>query len=94
VSRGITSDRLIARGYGESQLIISDEQISKIQTEEGQEAAHQRNRRTEFKVIEYNKVAQAEEEDELEEELQQLEAQEIIESGGSDDLENKIDWDN
>ena len=92
-SKGIEPDRLIARGYGESQLIISDEQIDQLPTEEEREAVHQRNRRTEFKVIEYNKVAQAEEEDQ-EEEVQQLEAQEIIEGGDSDDLENKIDWDN
>jgi len=93
-SKGIGADRLIARGYGESELIISDEQIDQLPTEEAKEAAHQRNRRTEFKVIEYNKVAQAEDEEVQEEELQQLEAQEIIESGGGDDLENKIDWDN
>lgn len=43
VSQGIERDRLVARGYGESQLIIQN-----ATTEE----EHQRNRRTEFKVIE------------------------------------------
>ena len=43
VSKGIAADRLVAKGYGESQLIIKD-----AQTEE----EHQVNRRTEFKVIE------------------------------------------
>jgi len=43
VSKGIAAERLVAKGYGESQLIIKD-----AQTEE----EHQVNRRTEFKVIE------------------------------------------
>ncbi|MEB2784629.1 OmpA family protein [Algoriphagus persicinus] len=43
VSQGISSDRLVAKGYGESQLIIEN-----ASTEED----HQINRRTEFKVIE------------------------------------------
>ena len=46
ISKGIDANRLTARGYGESRLIIQN-----AQTEE----EHQRNRRTEFKVIEYNK---------------------------------------
>ncbi|GAB4107672.1 OmpA family protein [Echinicola sediminis] len=43
ISQGISRDRLVAKGYGESQLIIPN-----AQTEE----EHQVNRRTEFKVIE------------------------------------------
>ena len=43
ISQGIERDRMVARGYGESQLIIPN-----ATTEE----EHQRNRRTEFKVIE------------------------------------------
>ena len=43
VSQGIERERMVARGYGESQLIIPN-----ATTEE----EHQRNRRTEFKVIE------------------------------------------
>lgn len=43
VSKGIAAERLVAKGYGESQLIIPN-----AQTEE----EHQVNRRTQFKVIE------------------------------------------
>src|SRR5690606_22141446 len=43
VSQGIEPDRLVARGYGESRLLIQN-----ASTEE----EHQKNRRTEFKVIE------------------------------------------
>jgi outer membrane protein OmpA-like peptidoglycan-associated protein/tetratricopeptide (TPR) repeat protein len=92
VSKGIEPGRLTARGYGEAQLLISDDEINALKTEEAKEQAHQRNRRTEFKVIEYNKV----EEEELEEEageIQELQTQERIEPV-SDDLEDKIDWDN
>lgn len=93
VSKGIEADRLIARGYGESQLLLSDDEINKLPTEEAQEAAHQRNRRTEFKVTEYNKVEEPLEDEESEEELQELQAEERIEPVGTD-LEDKIDWDN
>ncbi len=95
VSKGIESGRLIARGYGESQLIISDDEINSLPTEEARESAHQRNRRTEFKVIEYNKVEEPElaEDEEEEEELQELQAEERIEPVGTD-LEDRIDWDN
>ncbi|MEY2704639.1 MAG: hypothetical protein RL407_701 [Bacteroidota bacterium] len=43
VSQGIAADRLVAKGYGETQLLIKE-----AKTEE----EHQTNRRTEFKVIE------------------------------------------
>ncbi|AWW30427.1 hypothetical protein DN752_10000 [Echinicola strongylocentroti] len=43
ISQGIAEDRLVAKGYGEDQPVIEN-----AQTEE----EHQRNRRTEFKVIE------------------------------------------
>lgn len=46
VSQGIEQGRLVARGYGESRLIIAN-----AQTEE----EHQVNRRTEFKVIRYDR---------------------------------------
>ena len=45
VSKGIDAKRMVARGYGERQLIIQD-----AKTEE----EHQTNRRTEFKVLEIN----------------------------------------
>lgn len=43
VSRGIDSDRLTARGYGETELIVLNAKS---------DAEHQINRRTEFKVVE------------------------------------------
>lgn len=45
IESGVRSDRVIAKGYGESILLISN-----AKTEED----HQRNRRTEFKVLQYN----------------------------------------
>ena len=47
VSQGIDPTRLVAKGYGESKLIIPD-----AQTEE----EHQVNRRTEFKILEIGKI--------------------------------------
>ena len=44
VSKGIDQTRLVARGYGETQLIVK----AAITEEE-----HQRNRRTEFKILGY-----------------------------------------
>lgn len=45
VSKGIEAKRMVARGYGERQLIIQDAKS---------EEEHQTNRRTEFKVLEIN----------------------------------------
>jgi peptidoglycan-associated lipoprotein len=51
VEKGIHRDRMVAKGYGETRLLISDAQIAKLKTEEEKEAAHAKNRRTEFSVI-------------------------------------------
>lgn len=45
ISSGIEAERITAKGYGETQLLVSN-----AQTEE----EHQKNRRTEFKVLKYN----------------------------------------
>jgi len=45
IDKGIRSERIVAKGYGETQLLIKN-----AQTEE----QHQINRRTEFKVLRYN----------------------------------------
>ena len=45
IEKGVESARIVAKGYGESQLIMIN-----AKTEE----QHQRNRRTEFKVLRYN----------------------------------------
>ncbi len=44
ISKGIEESRLVAKGYGETQLIVKD-----AKTEE----EHQRNRRTEFTILSY-----------------------------------------
>ena len=45
IKSGIPSKRIVAKGYGESQLII----LNALTEEE-----HQKNRRTEFKILKYN----------------------------------------
>ncbi|MFY0607901.1 MAG: PD40 domain-containing protein [Cyclobacteriaceae bacterium] len=57
IEQGVSAERIVAKGYGESQLLIGN-----AQTEE----EHQKNRRTEFKVLKYN--PEIPEEEELEEE--------------------------
>ncbi|MBI2259080.1 MAG: PD40 domain-containing protein [Flavobacteriia bacterium] len=51
VSQGIPSNRITSKGYGESQPVIKDVEISKLSSEKEKEKAHQKNRRTEYKVI-------------------------------------------
>jgi outer membrane protein OmpA-like peptidoglycan-associated protein len=51
IQKGIHSNRIIAKGYGETQPIIREEMIEKLRTEEEKEQAHQKNRRTEIKII-------------------------------------------
>jgi len=50
-SLGIEKERMEPKGYGETNLLISDEEINKLPTEEEREAAHQLNRRTDFIVL-------------------------------------------
>ncbi len=45
IEQGVTAERIVAKGYGESKLLIKNAQT---------EDAHQKNRRTEFKVLKYN----------------------------------------
>jgi len=51
VTKGIPVDRMEPKGYGESQTLISDEEIAKLPTKVEKEAAHQVNRRTTFRVL-------------------------------------------
>lgn len=51
IEKGIATGRLVSKGYGESKLIKSDAEIAKLNFKEDKEAAHQENRRTEFKII-------------------------------------------
>lgn len=50
-SKGIAADRMVAKGYGESQPLVSDAEIAKLPSKLEKEAAHQVNRRTTFRVL-------------------------------------------
>ncbi|MCI5056597.1 MAG: OmpA family protein [Flavobacteriales bacterium] len=49
--KGIPKSRMVAKGMGESFPRISDKEILSMSTEEERDAAHQKNRRVEFRVI-------------------------------------------
>jgi len=49
--KGISAERLIVTGYGETQPIHSEESIYKLTNREEQEKLHQVNRRTEFRIL-------------------------------------------
>lgn len=52
ISKGIAKERLISTGYGETKPLISDAQIAKMVPKSPEfEAAHQKNRRTAFRVM-------------------------------------------
>ncbi len=51
IEKGIDASRLTYKGYGETQPIISDEEIAKLPTEAERNVAHQKNRRTEYKTL-------------------------------------------
>lgn len=52
VKKGVIKNRLVAKGYGEKQLLVTDAEIEKLTSEVAKEEEHQKNRRTEFKIIE------------------------------------------
>ncbi|NNC82402.1 MAG: OmpA family protein [Flavobacteriales bacterium] len=54
-SKGIDPARMKAKGYGETKLRISDAEINALPADE-REAAHQKNRRTVFKVLSWDYV--------------------------------------
>ena len=56
ISKGIDPVRLTAVGVGESELKISDAEIAKMSTREEKEAMHQKNRRTDFKVLSWDYI--------------------------------------
>ena len=51
VSKGVASDRLVPKGYDDVKPLISDKEIAALKTVEEKEAAHQKNRRVEFKIL-------------------------------------------
>ena len=58
IDNGIEAHRLLARGYGETELLVPDAR---------NELEHQTNRRTEFRVLRYNPRKEEDFEDEQEE---------------------------
>jgi len=59
ITKNIVPDRLTAKGYGEDRPLITDKEIGKLKTNEEKEAAHAKNRRTEFKVLRQDYVPKA-----------------------------------
>lgn len=52
ISRGIDQDRIVsAIGYGERQLLISNDIINNMKTTKAKEEAHQKNRRSYFRIV-------------------------------------------
>lgn len=51
ISKGVDASRLSYKGYGASKPKISDEKIAQLSTEKEREAAHQKNRRTEYSIV-------------------------------------------
>ena len=52
ISRGIAAERIVsATGYGERRKLISDEEIDNMSTREDKEVAHQKNRRSHFRIV-------------------------------------------
>lgn len=59
VTKGIDPARMVPVGRGAEEPRITDAEIKKMATKEEKEAAHQKNRRTDFKVISYDYVPKA-----------------------------------
>lgn len=53
IENGIAADRLVPRGMGESELLVSDADIARL-PEDARESAHQRNRRTRFTILRFD----------------------------------------
>jgi outer membrane protein OmpA-like peptidoglycan-associated protein/Tol biopolymer transport system component len=51
IAKGVDGKRLTYKGYGETKPVISDTEIEKLGSDSEKEAAHQSNRRTEYKII-------------------------------------------
>jgi outer membrane protein OmpA-like peptidoglycan-associated protein/tetratricopeptide (TPR) repeat protein len=51
ISKGVDKTRLEHKGYGSTKPVYSDEYIKGLSSESEKEAAHQANRRTEYKIL-------------------------------------------
>ena len=76
ISKGIAGDRLAAKGYGENRPLISDAEINKAATDEEKEALHQKNRRTEFKILRENYVPKEDPNSKLKPKVEMVEEEE------------------
>jgi outer membrane protein OmpA-like peptidoglycan-associated protein len=57
ISKGISQSRIMAKGYGETKPIIPEAEINKMVPKSPEfEAAHQKNRRTAFRVVGESKI--------------------------------------
>lgn len=54
--KGIPAERLVAKGYGMTMPLVSDAVIKAAKTTQEKEALHQKNRRTSFKILNFNYV--------------------------------------
>jgi outer membrane protein OmpA-like peptidoglycan-associated protein len=50
----IPAARLTYKGFGEKKLLVTDAQIAKEPTKEGKNALHQKNRRTVFRIVNWD----------------------------------------
>ncbi len=51
INSSISADRVIAKGFGDTQLLIPDSAIEKMGSPQEKEKAHQTNRRTEVTIV-------------------------------------------
>ncbi len=58
IYKGIAKERVKPKGYGETQLIITDAEIANMRMEAEKEISHQKNRRTAFKILEEKEIRQ------------------------------------
>ena len=50
ISKGVTKERLSYKGYGETEPVVSDAEIAAMKTDKEKKDAHQKNRRTVYKI--------------------------------------------
>ena len=51
--KGVVAERMVPVGFGEDVLLVSDAEIARLPKSD-QERAHQRNRRTVFKIVAFD----------------------------------------
>lgn len=51
ISKGVSPDRLLPKGYSSFKPIIPQKSIDKLKTKEEIEVAHQKNRRVEYRIL-------------------------------------------